>query len=638
MKKINFELSFPSFWLFLCLFISASALVYFLYALNIIGLLASLVIAALLYWGLQAKIKKTSLIQNYKISLKFLVPTLISVIGLALALTFAFQARTDQAIISPWTLINPWFFVAIALASITLILALSQSAASIYKKILLSFYYLSIFSVAAIIYRLGYGFDPFIHQAAISEINKYGFILPKTPYYLGQYSVIILLHKISGLSLSFLNQWLVPLSSALLLPQLIFYLFPARTDKRMAWLSSPLILLLGFSPFIMSSPQNFSYLFLIATVIFIYKHFSWPLILFTALATFAIHPLSGIPALVLAALYLLPQIKIKKSYSNWLKRPEIIFSGLFLTFCLSIWAAAGFSSLKLSSYNLSLLNPLFLNQESFYLNFVYFFINNYFWLILTGAILIFFQRHRIWPSRPLEQSHSLRLLSLAVLAAISAYLISRGFSFNNLINYEQDNYAARLPVIALILMLPLYWELFYYLVQRAYKQTKTAKIILLALSSLLITISVYASYPRFDNYFNSRGYSTAASDIEAVHLAEDRTQGQAYIALADQQVSAGALREFGFHNRYLENNNQSIYFYPIPTGGPLYQYYLDMVYKKADRSTMLRAMDFTGVNRAYLIINKYWWASDKIIAEAKMSADYWEKLDDGKIYIFEYLK
>ena len=51
---------------------------------------------------------------------------------------------------------------------------------------------------------------------------------------------------------------------------------------------------------------------------------------------------------------------------------------------------------------------------------------------------------------------------------------------------------------------------------------------------------------------------------------------------------------------------------------------------------MLAAMDFADVNRAYLIINKYWWASDKIIAEAKMSADYWEKIEQGENYLFEY--
>jgi hypothetical protein len=639
MKNINFKLNFQFFWLGLSIFISTSTLVYFLYALDIIGLIASILITITLFWGLKSHLKPLKPKEDVQTNNKFWLYSAICILSTIFALILAFYARSNQAIISPWEVINPWFFPLIFLAGLSLLLALKQSANDIYKKILLSCYYLGIFSVAAIIYKLGYGFDPFIHQAAMSEINNYGYILPKNPYYLGQYSLIILLHKISGLSIYLINQWLVPITSALLLPQLIYYLFPKRADNKTAWLSSPLIILLGFSPLIMTTPQNFSYLFLLATIIFIYKHLSCPLILFSALAAFTIHPLSGIPALVLAALYLLPKIKIKKLSFNFLRRSEIIYSTLFLIFCFTIWAAAGFSALSLSNYNLSLLNPSFLGQENFILNLVYFFINNYFWFILIGSIIIFFQRHRLWPNTNFRQSHSLRLLSLATLAAISAYLISRGFSFNSLINYEQDNYAARLPIIALILLLPIYWELFYYLSKRALKQNKIIQIILLIGTTIIMTIVVYGSYPRFDNYFNSKGYSTSKSDIEAVHIVEQLAQGQNYITLADQQVSAGALHEFGFHNRYLDNINQKeIYFYPIPTGGPLYQYYLDMVYKNANRETMLKAMEFSQTKRAYLIINKYWWASDKIIAEAKLSADFWQKIDDGKIYIFEYRK
>ena len=156
--------------------------------------------------------------------------------------------------------------------------------------------------------------------------------------------------------------------------------------------------------------------------------------------------------------------------------------------------------------------------------------------------------------------------------------------------------------------------------------------------AFMLLASAYASYPRFDNYYNSRGYSTGEADITSVKRAEERADGEKYIALANQQVSAAALHEFGFHNRYIEKDGQEIYFYPIPTGGPLYRYYLDMVYEKASRQNISAAMDFAGVNRAYLIINKYWWASDKIIAEAKMSADYWEKIGQGEDYLFEYRK
>jgi len=118
-----------------------------------------------------------------------------------------------------------------------------------------------------------------------------------------------------------------------------------------------------------------------------------------------------------------------------------------------------------------------------------------------------------------------------------------------------------------------------------------------------------------------------------------------YIVLANQQVSAAALREFGFKKYYkIQNeidNRQStidIFYYPIPTGGRLYQYYLDMVYKKPAKETMAEVMDFAGVRQSYFVLNKYWWAFPKILAEAKLEADSWTEIGQGEIYIFKYLK
>ena len=36
------------------------------------------------------------------------------------------------------------------------------------------------------------------------------------------------------------------------------------------------------------------------------------------------------------------------------------------------------------------------------------------------------------------------------------------------------------------------------------------------------------------------------------------------------------------------------------------------------------------------VINKYWWAGEKIIAEAKLSADDFVNIDNGEVYIFKY--
>ena len=106
-----------------------------------------------------------------------------------------------------------------------------------------------------------------------------------------------------------------------------------------------------------------------------------------------------------------------------------------------------------------------------------------------------------------------------------------------------------------------------------------------------------------------------------------------------------ALREFGF-NRYYKlpldkggwGDYDEIYFYPIPTGGQLYQYYLGMVYEKPSRTTMVTAMDFANVSQAYFVLNKYWWAFPKILAEAKLEANSWSEVGNGEIYIFKYKK
>jgi len=638
MNKQLFKFNFFDLWLGLMLFLSAGAIVYFVYALNWLGLIASLIITIILFFGLKTNFHNIPALSSQgseAIKKSDYIFGTLSLLLDVVALILVCLGRTDTAIITPWTEISPWFFVIIALNSLTLMAALSRPTTNIYKSILLAAYYFSIFSVAAIVYRIGYGFDPFIHQAAMAEISRYGYILPKTPYYLGQYSLVAALDKI-GLSVFYVNQWLLPALSALSLPFLLSCLHHGRNNKQAVWITSLCLLLIGFSPFIITTPQNFSYLLLLATVIFLYKNAPWPLSAATALATFAVHPLAGLPAIFLTLWNYIPKIWPRCEHFAIYKRPVYLLAAAILVFCLAIWAIAGFSPLRLQSYNLGALTPEFSNQESYVLNLSYFLINNYFWLLLGGALLIFFKRRQLWSKNDSYSYRAARILGLTALAALAAYLISRGFHFEGLIAYEQEDYAARLPIIALILIVPLYWELIYRAVLRVRELPVAARLISMVGVSLLLTAAVYSSYPRFDNYHNSRGYSTSAADIAAVKLAEEKGQGEKYITLANQQVSAAALREFGFRNRYLPVADKEIYFYPIPTGGDLYKYYLDMVYIKAEADTMRKAMDFADVDRAFLIINRYWWASDKIIAEAKLSADSWERINQGEVYLFEY--
>ena len=126
-------------------------------------------------------------------------------------------------------------------------------------------------------------------------------------------------------------------------------------------------------------------------------------------------------------------------------------------------------------------------------------------------------------------------------------------------------------------------------------------------------------------------------DIDTVRFIESDAS-QDYIVLANQQTSVAALKEYGFTRYYKTENNESIFYYPIPTGGPLYPFFLSMVNDRPKRSTMLSAMELAGVEIGYLTISKYWWASSKLIDEAKLEASSWSSINEGNIHIFKFVK
>lgn len=647
MKKWFFYLNFENIWLFFCALAISGTTVYYLYALNILGTSIAIIIALSISYFF--RIKKDILLNSEPINNEVGEPVskkwklnfsilyfILSFSSILLVGLILFNHRSEVALISPWSVTPSSFFIILFIASIFTLLSLRTKGHNFYKQILFSSYLMLIFSIASIIYRLGYGFDTHIHFASLQEIIRAGYILPKTPYYLGQYSLIIVLYRTLGISLNFLNTYLLAISAALVLPFLFTYLQIARKDDISSWTAKVLLILLGFTPFIVNTPQNFSFLFLLATIIFIYKDAKMSLIIFSALATCTIHPLAGIPAILITAHKFL-QTRNSRSILIKLALHPIVSGGLFLaTFILAIWSIAGFSRINLTDLNLALALPQFPNKAGLFLNLSYTFISNYPWLIIGLSILLIFLRRKIWFKRSQSEKVNTRLLMSSAILTLLVYLISSMIYFPALIAYEQDGYTKRLLSITLIISLPLFWELFYYLAKKAKDIAKGQKIIMTIAIPLLLLIAIYGSYPRFDQLYSSRGHSSSNSDVEAVLLAEKLAGSEKYIVLANQQVSAMALKEFGFHNRYLKKDGQEFYFYPIPTGAKLYQYFLDLSYKKADRETIIQAMDYAGVNRAYLIVNRYWWASPKIIAEAKMSADNWYKLGEENNYLFEY--
>jgi hypothetical protein len=643
----------------LSLIIFFSAAIYYIYALNLIGILISLILAITAFIVLRKiRLLPTEKKQNQikkelkkPLANKWGVLTIASYfLFLGAAFLELLSAISSLSLISPWEAVNKEFFLFYTLSLILLFIIISRQFVN--KKqslILFSIHLFLSFSIAAIVYKIGYGFDPFIHQATMEMIAKNGFITPKTPYYLGQYGLLITIHKLTGISLYFLNKFLVPIVAALIIPGLTFDLIKKNLEKDIyqtasSWFSILLAASFSFSLFIVTTPQNLSYLFLFMAVFAGLSDKSPFRTIIFSLAAAAIHPISGIPALIwsLWLIFKKYQNKLKGEWQKIISASILTAGSLIIPFALFITSGAKQSNIKLSLLNITapikeIFSLKYAGSENWLLNAIYLLYYQYKFIILaliaTGVFLFF--KNKLILKGKAEKNYAWRGLLSIILSLLAAFILSSQINFQELIAYEQDSFARRILTIILIFSSPFLISAIYWLVAKIKSfQSSAIKIIWSALAIFFISSSLYLAYPRFDKYFNSRGYSTGELDIEAVNLINELAEDK-YIVLANQQISAAALKTFGFDN-YYSSHQGPLYFYPIPTGGILYQYYLDMVYKNPDKITMQKAMALTGTKEAYLVINKYWHDSGKIIKAAKLSANSWQELGNNDIFIFKY--
>lgn len=630
--------------IFICLVSIFGGLVYRFYALNGAGLIISLILAVISFIIIQyfyiISNKKTRRLQQEAVNEKktrfSLILKIFSAAAYILFLILCFcvlaKSQTENAIISPWQAVPKYFFALYCFAALFLICNVV-----INKKIALWFiifhYFLS-FSVALIVYKLGYGYDSFIHQATEILIDKTGSVDPKPFYYLGQYGLIVIAHKISSVSIISLDKFLLPAMAAFFLPMALWRALKSWFDSDGIILILIIALLaLSFPFLIATTPQNISYLFLalaIAYGMFCKNFYDFLIILLLSSAAAVSHPIAGIPALLFSAFLAVHHGEMKKvkKYFYALLFLAAVFtipvSFYFLNSNLAISASSGNLPQTISRSGLN-----FAGQENFILNFAYLYGFNLKFIIAFLALIGIFIA---WKHR--ARCGVFRIYSAMSATLLISYFIASKIRFDFLIDYERDDYPRRILLAACLFLLPFFMISIYALIEKISKQNIFVISSFAAFLILLIAASLYITYPRYDNYFNSRGYSVSASDIKAVDFINKQAEDD-YIVLANQQVSAAALSRFGFKKYYGLNQ---IFYYPIPTSSPLYQYYLDMVYKKPDRETMIAAMDLAGVNNGYFVLNKYWRNFVKIADEAKLSSDGWEEIDGGQAYVFKYEK
>lgn len=570
--------------------------------------------------------------------------------GILFALLFI--RRSGDTLLSPWQLFGPKFFI---LLLTTIVLAIyiytREKNVSLQSKILLTLWYGFVWCTGVIVYAHGFGFDPFIHEATQTHIANHGLITPKQPFYIGQYMLTLLTHRITHLSIGFIDKLWVPVLATLLLPTFLIAQRSKNTTKSIMQQAIFLLALFSlpfftFNFFTQTTPNNLALIIATLTGIFAYslsKKPEIPQLLFTGgliALSVAIHPFIGLPLAVCIGSYLLllyfPQ---KQIFVYALYIPTLI--GI-LPLALILNAARGLNGVSLQN-PLNHLNTFFALFER---PFWYWFDNApliwqllyhykgmikpiFFFIACVGIYFIFTRISR------LRATHlTISLISIF----ISAFLLATAFSFAQVIDYEQNVYADRLLELMVVLLIPAFILGLQEIFTRIHAKRNHAPIAIVLLAIVLI-ISVYFTYPTRDAVSRYTGYNVRDADIHAVQLINARNQNNAidYIVLANQTVSAAALSEFGFA-KYYKTPTEEFYYYSIPTGGTLYQSFLSLVYEGVTREHVYAAMDAAGVDKAYFIHTNYWAPAAKIRDQAIESADNWWSIDGDRAWVFEYIR
>ncbi|MBI4133779.1 hypothetical protein HY478_04135 [Candidatus Uhrbacteria bacterium] len=608
------------------------------------------------------------------------------VIFVGLAFRMLGRAGTFESIRSPWEVL-PWqFFTLIFLAALALIvLALTRSRITIPAA---CFFIFLCYSITVFVYPNGYGFDPFIHQATETYIAEHGTITPKPFFYVGQYAPVVIMHQVTGAPIELIDRMLLPRILALMLPLAGWFALQSP-------LAVALLALLPFSTFAATTPQGLANALAIITMLLALGSTSrrntlalWIL----GIATVLTHPIAGVPLLFFLFIFTLMRgresqesrdhpragfeagagmvpspdfVETRRAEAETLratrwgargKRESV--AGL-LIFCATILGSLalpllfylyGFATGRGSSLRPDalgrlpqVLGELFGSVGSLetrfkpLLDFVYLYGTNLtpLLLLVAGITTVVLLRRR-----------NIRALAFPLAAFVSfmnAVLLLAAIDFSFLPLYEQSGYAERLLDLARLFLFPLFLIGLVWGVEKVIqKSTRIVRAGAVALLAGLLTASLYLTYPHHDAYGIEHGWSVGRADIEAVRSINNDAALEPFIVLANQAVSAAALREFGFKQYYQftaeGGRTETVFYYPIPTGAPLYDYFLRMSYDSPRRTTIAEAMDRAGVTLGYFVMNRYWTDSEKIIERAKREADEWWEIEGGKVYVFRFAK
>lgn len=546
------------------------------------------------------------------------------------------RGATTESILSPWDVVPKNFFIIIFLAIIAVIALIRHTKARIGFFVGLVVLFM-LLSITVFVYPIGYGFDPYVHVATERHIAETGTITPKPFSYLGQYALVLFVHHQTGVPIEFIDRLLLPLL-------LVFcFMYALRRalgnglglEKRSAAIAALLLPILPFAQWIVTTPQGLGNAFTFFAASLIIEHSFKPSLAAFIATTAALitHPIAGVPAFILFIFTVL------RSLIKWLPRflrivlwaPILVGASVALPFLFYLYGKLTDARLfrilppsEISEHMSAVPLPNIPTHFTFWHDFVYLYGKNILFIIIIAALAAWFIIQK-------QKRGAGLLIATAVVTMVNALGLLLFIDFSYLPLAEQTGYATRLASVGLLFLTPLVLFSIAKVLNFTDRLGRFLHTGVYALIAGLLVASLYLSYPHHDAYTVEHGWSVGAADIDAARRINQDGGDEPYIVLANQSVSAAALREFGF-KKYYDN----IFYYSIPTGGPLYRYFHDASYGAPIRETVLAATDQVNANRAYFVVNTYWYRSSKIIERAKLEADEWWDSNDGRVFVFKF--
>ncbi len=612
-----------------------------------ISLLAIFLPLLLLFKKKKTPSEKKEATHTYKIHFLFYLFAIVECIQI----TIIILARNGELMQSPWMAFSPWFFILFTISTSLFIYLLAKKTP---PKLMLTatvVHFFIFYSIAAIVYKLGFGFDGFIHRATESWILENGFINPKEPFYLGQYSLVVTLSRITGVAVKYIDIFLVPILASLSIPTLLYSILPRAWGiaKETALTLSLTIPFLFFLSFNLTTPHNLALLLVVLTIIalvgYVYSIIPYTIVLCLALCTLATHPLLGVPILILIIASNIT-VRSKNKKIHILAYTGIIMSIALLPllmFATQQWLA-GYSIPKLTNpfSHIQLFLDFFRRPFWYRADATWYFELLYAWQYAITPVILIFSGFGYWFLKKTKLAPI--LVSGSIGLVLGAFLLRTLITFPNVSFHEQANYPLRLLIASIVVLIPLAMYGIYKITKEK-TQLVTSKLnitqrTLYIIGSIkigiLLMLSLYFSYPQYNNKVYFPGFNVTVYDQQVVEWIDSENLDTNYVVLSSILTAVTALTEHPFAH-YFDTSVGPQFYYAIPSGGPLQLAYESMLYEGQKRETVDTVFELTQADKVYFVVPWYWKNKEAIIDGAKKTANSWHVIED-KMWIFEYQK